>query len=65
MKIVRKSPLTGLIVTREIAVTESQIRAWEKGELIQDVMPELSADDREFIISGCTPEDFNKLFPEE
>lgn len=65
MKIVRKSPLTGLISTREIDVTESQIRAWENGELIQDVMPDLSADDREFIISGCTPEDFDKLFPEE
>ncbi len=65
MKITRRNPLTGLILTKNISVTESQIRAWEQGGLIQDVMPELSADDREFIISGCTPEEFDKLFPEQ
>lgn len=65
MKITRRNPLTGLILTKNIDVTESQVRAWEEGGLIQDVMPELSADDREFIISGCTPEEFDKIFPEE
>ena len=65
MIITRTSPLTGLTQALDIDVTIEQIKAWENGALIQDVMPHLSADEREFIISGCTPQDFNVLFPEE
>ena len=65
MIITRTSPLTGRTQALDIDVTIEQIKAWENGALIQDVMPHLSADEREFIISGCTPQDFNVLFPEE
>ena len=65
MIITRTSPLTGRTQSLDIDVTIEQIKAWEQGSLIQDVMPQLTADEREFIISGCTPEDFNTLFPEE
>lgn len=65
MKIVRTCPFTGKVNEREIAVTEAQLIDWEvKGTLIQDAMPYLSADDREFIISGITPEEWAKLFGE-
>ena len=63
MIIVRRSPVTGKMNHREIEVTEEQYLSWENGELIQDAMPHLSDDDREFIISGCTPEDFAFLWP--
>ena len=65
MKITRVSPLTGRSVTLEIDVSNEQIKEWTNGGLIQDIMPHLTAEDREFIISGCTPADFNLLFPEE
>ena len=65
MIITRTSPVTGRTQSLDIDVTIEQIKAWEQGSLIQDVMPQLTADEREFIISGCTPEDFNILFPEE
>lgn len=65
MIIVRKSPVTGKINHRDIDVTFEQYDAWANGELIQDAMPHLSVEDREFIVSGCTPEDFDFLFPEE
>ena len=65
MIITRTSPLTGRTQSLDINVTIEQIKAWEQGSLIQDVMPQLTADEREFVISGCTPEDFNILFPEE
>ena len=65
MLIKRKSPVTGRTQAMEIAVTDQQIKEWENGALIQEVMPHLSPDEREFIISGCTPEDFTFLFPEE
>ena len=65
MIITRTSPLTGRTQSLDINVTIEQIKAWGQGSLIQDVMPQLTADEREFVISGCTPEDFNILFPEE
>ena len=65
MIIVRKSPVTGKINHRDIDITFDQYESWANGELIQEAMPDLCADDREFIVSGCTPEDFKVLFPED
>lgn len=62
MTITRKSPLTGITRTKEIDVTIEQILAWEEGELIQNAMPHLSADDREFIKTGITGEELDQLF---
>ena len=36
----------------ELNVSTKRFALWKKGELIQDVMPELSADERELLISG-------------
>ena len=62
MKITKTSLYTGKQHTKELDVTEEQIRRWRSGALIQDVMPHLSPDDREFLISGCTPEEFAAAF---
>lgn len=62
MQITRRSPLTGLANTREINVTYAQLDAWYSGQLIQDACPNLSAEDREFLISGLTPEDWQAVF---
>ena len=63
MKITKTSPLTGKQNTREIAITEEQLQKWQNREgLIQDIMPNVSAEDREFLISGSTPEDWEEMF---
>ena len=62
MTITRKSPLTGITRSKEINVTEEQILAWEMGKLIQDAMPQLSPDDREFVKTGITGEEWDQLF---
>jgi hypothetical protein len=62
MTITRKSSLTGITRTKEINVTEEQILAWEMGKLIQDAMPQLSADEREFVKTGITGEEWDQLF---
>lgn len=56
MLISRKCPYTGKINDREIKVTVDEIRRWQHGTLIQDAMPNVSAEDREFIMTGITPE---------
>lgn len=39
-----------------VTVKSEDFRAWwYEGEYIQNVMPELSADDKEFLLSGLTP----------
>lgn len=65
MKITRTSKWSGITRTREFDVTQEQYDAWEKGELIQKAMPHLSADDREFIISGLTPDEWEEMCKDE
>ena len=62
MQLTRKSPLTGITRTKEINVTEEQILAWQQGALIQNAMPHLCADDREFVKTGITGEEWDQLF---
>lgn len=65
MLITRTSMFTGQVHQREIAVTEEQLSRWNDGELIQNVVPHLSADDREFIMTGVTPEEWEETFGRE
>jgi hypothetical protein len=65
MLVEKKSPLTGEMNTMEIPVTQEQLENWWGGMLIQDAMPNLSADQREFLMTGYTPEDWEQLFPPE
>ena len=61
MIITRTSPMTGMINTMDVAVTEVQIARWRGGMLIQDAMPDLSVDEREFIMTGMTPADWENM----
>lgn len=64
MQITRRSMLTGVVRTREINITEQELEQWRLGKHIQWLCPHLSADDREFLISGSTPEEWDDAFPE-
>lgn len=65
MLITRKSPFSGETRTIYIDVTLEQLEAWKNGELIQNAMPNIPADEREFIKTGITPEDWAKAFGED
>jgi len=58
----RKSILSGKYNTMQLDVTEEQLKRHRDGELIQDVFPHLSAEEREFIMSGITPEEWEKIY---
>lgn len=64
MLITRKSVLTGVTRTLDLPVTEQQLAAWQSGALIQGAMPNLDSNQREFIISGCTQEEWDEYFTE-
>jgi len=65
MKITRTSNYSGVTRTLDLPVTQEQIDAWEAGTLIQNVMPTLSPDDREFLKTGITPDEWDQMFPPE
>lgn len=57
--IIRYSPVTGKFNKAILHLTEEQYYRWNmKRELIQDVMPNLTAEEREFLMTGYTPEDW-------
>lgn len=62
MLITKKSGLTGNTSTREINVTQEQLDDWQNGGIIQAIMPHLGADDREFLMTGITPGEWEAAF---
>jgi hypothetical protein len=63
--VLRRSPISGLHNTMSLPITDSQLAAWGRGALIQNAMPHLSAEQREFLMTGITPEDWETTFGEE
>tara|TARA_R100000234_G_scaffold111958_1_gene85289 strand:+ start:456 stop:695 length:240 start_codon:yes stop_codon:yes gene_type:complete len=51
--------------TYRVVVDRVDVRRWKQGELIQNVWPNMSSDDREILMSGFTPAEWDMLFPEE
>lgn len=68
MQITRRSPLTGKINTLEVNVTQEQMREFlsdDRYRLVQEIFCDASAEEREFILTGYTPEDWEFLFGDE
>lgn len=61
----RISPYDGKEYNINMDITQTQYTKWCNGELIQNAMPHLTPDEREFILTGLTAEQFNKLYGEE
>lgn len=59
MNIIRTSPISGIVHVMNIDVSHEQLARWRKGELIQNAMPHLTDDEREFIMTGITPEEWS------
>jgi hypothetical protein len=54
-------------VTRTLFVeglTQNMLDRWEAGELIQDVMPDISPDIREFLMTGISPKEWRAILGE-
>ncbi len=64
MKITKKSAFTGKTHTLDLNITPQQLERWNVGGLVQDVFPHLSADEREFLMTGITAEEWKAAFPE-
>lgn len=56
--------LTGVRRIVDMPITAEQFNNWQGGMLIQDAMPNLTAGEREFIMSGITPKEWEETFGE-
>ncbi len=61
MIIRRTSPFSGQDNTMDLPVTQAQLDLWQGGELAQNVFSNLNAEQREFIMTGITPEEWGDL----
>lgn len=63
MLIRKTSRISGTVSTMDLDITSEQWARIEAGiELIQKIVPHLSSDEREFLITGITPQEWDKLF---
>jgi hypothetical protein len=62
MKITRTSRLTGKTSVMYLDITKEQLFSWVDGMLIQEAMPNLTPDEREFVMTGITPAEWNEAF---
>ena len=65
MIIERKSILSGKTSSMDLPITQLQYDLWKNGMLIQDVMPEIGVEQREFLITGMTSEEQMSFFNRE
>ncbi len=54
--------VTGNMFT--VTVRDADLIAWRNGMLIQEAMPDLSADEREFVMTRTTPAEWDAMWAE-
>lgn len=64
MIVTRKNIFTGIERSLNLNITQEQLARWNNGELIQNVFPHLSVDEREFLMTGIIGEEWNELTEE-
>jgi hypothetical protein len=64
MLIRNKSIISGEEREMDLPITEEQLNNWKNGMLIQNAMPNLTPAQREFLISGITPEEWDEFLNE-
>ena len=62
MIITRQSPISGKIHSLDLDITEEQVAAWQAGAYIQNAFPNLSPDEREFLKTGITAQEWEAMF---
>lgn len=62
MIITKTSSLSGIVRTMDLPITEDQLKNFEDGMVIQKAMPNLTPNEREFILSGVVQDEWEELF---
>jgi len=65
MLVKKVSSLTGKTHELDLPITEDQIRLWQEGVFAQHAFPDLTAAEREFIMTGITASEWDEVFDGE
>ena len=66
MYVIRKSLTSGKVRGRRLPITQAELDAYQTGgKLIQQVFPHLSDEQREFILTGITQDEWDTLRHED
>lgn len=65
MQITKTSQASGITRTLDLPITEQQLLEYVQGTKVQIAFPNLTADQREFIFTGITAEEWAELFHSE
>jgi len=62
IQVTRQSVLTRKMNTMELPILQEHLDIYDKigGFNVQDIFPQLDAEQREFLINGVTPQEWNK-----
>ena len=61
----RVSPFTGKETTMQISMEPLDYADWRNGKLIQEALPYITPDEREFLMTGILPDEWDTLFAED
>ena len=62
MIITKTSMISGKTHSMDLPITQEQLDAFSRGELVQRAFPNLSAEQREFLLTGITPQEWHDVF---
>lgn len=66
MIVIRRSSLTGKFHSMHLDITQQQLIDYDEGKgLVQKMFPHLSKEQREFLKTGITPEEWLEIFGNE
>lgn len=69
MKVTKASQLSGVEHTLDLNITSEELMRVENRfytkELIQNIVPQLTMGEREFLMTGITEEEWNRTFGED
>ena len=67
LEVTRKSILSGKTNTMTLDITQESLDIYDTigGMLVQNVFPNLNKEEREFLISGITPDEWNNTFGDD
>lgn len=65
MLITKRDPLTGALNSLELNINQAQLDEFNShnGRMIQVIMPDISANEREFLMTGLTQDSWDEIFP--
>ena len=71
VRVTKESPVTGRMISMFVNTTQEKINQWnewnrsEGTPLVQEYFPEITKGQREFLLTGIPPNEWEEIFPDK